>query len=60
MSNHLLNRNTELEMELKTIKAQNEIMMAEILNENQQTKEALNKAKEEVESLQAAAAKHEE
>lgn len=47
-------------MELKTIEAQNEIMILEILNENQQTKEALNKAKEEVESLKAAAAKHEE
>jgi hypothetical protein len=47
MSNHLLNKNTELEMERKTITAQSEITIAQLLTEIEQLKKTIENAQKE-------------
>ena len=53
MNNHLLSKNTELEMELKTITAESEIMMQEIMKQNLELTAGIETAKKETERNKA-------
>lgn len=53
MNNHLLSKNTELEMELKTITAESEIMMQEIMKQNLELTAGIETAKKETERIKA-------
>lgn len=53
MNNHLLSKNTELDMEVKTITAESEIMMAEIMKQNLELTARIDTTKKETERLKA-------
>ena len=53
MNNHLLSKNTELDMDVKTITAESEIMMAEIMKQNLELTAGIDTAKKETERLKA-------